>query len=67
MDDERLGEAIIRSRGEITIPVKLRKYLNLKQGEKIIFIRDKKGQTVVKKVKITYEDFDTNEERSTKE
>jgi len=40
MEEEKMELARITSKGQITIPVGIRKKLNLKEGDKVIFIED---------------------------
>lgn len=39
--------AKISSSGQITVPVEVRRALNLKPGDKVLFMRDEKGQIVI--------------------
>ena len=39
--------ASFSSNGQITIPVEIRKLLNLKPGDKVLFFQNKKGEIVV--------------------
>jgi len=56
-----LGSAKIREKGQITIPQEVRDALKVKPGDKICIVHDK-GQILVKKEKITYEDFDLDKD-----
>ena len=60
--DEVLGIAQVRARGEITIPEKARKFLELNPGDKIAIVYEN-GKTVFKKVVTSYEDFDSINEK----
>ncbi len=39
--------ATLTSKGQITIPVAIREHLDLKQGDKVIFIEDAQGIRIV--------------------
>ena len=45
MGEEEMDLARITSKGQITIPVGIRKKLNLKEGDKVIFIED--GEKII--------------------
>ena len=53
---EILGTTVIRKRGEITIPVEVRKYLGLKPGDNITLFFDD-GKVIVKKTEVVHKDF----------
>jgi AbrB family looped-hinge helix DNA binding protein len=43
--------ATVSSKGQVVIPVEVRKYLGIEQGDKIIFVLSEEGQVEVKNVK----------------
>lgn len=53
---EILGTSIIREKGQITMPQKVREYLGLKQGDKISIIIEN-GKILIKKAEMVHKDF----------
>ena len=58
--DKILGTAEIRSKGEITIPKEVRKYLKLEPGDRITLLWEE-GKVIVKREKTVHEDFELDE------
>ncbi len=56
-----LGSCQIRAKGEITIPKTVRKYLKLKEGDKLVILLED-SNILIKREKISYEDFDIKNE-----
>ena len=55
-----LGTAKIREKGQITVPEEVRKFLQLKPGDKISLVWEDK-KVIVKREKVTHEDFEIND------
>ena len=55
--NKHLGTAPIRARGEITIPIGVRKILQLKPGDKISW-NVEQGKVIILREKTIQEDFD---------
>jgi AbrB family looped-hinge helix DNA binding protein len=48
--------AKITSKGQITLPIEMRRKLNLKEGGKVAFIENQSGYTVVNPLQLAIED-----------
>lgn len=46
--------ATLTSKGQLTIPVAVRKKLDLKQGDKVVFIRDDHGVRILNASALTF-------------
>jgi AbrB family looped-hinge helix DNA binding protein len=45
--------AKVSANGQVTVPVKIRKILNLKEGDKILFFKRKDGEVVINNASAT--------------
>ena len=51
--------AKISTNGQVTIPIEVRRSLNLNTGDKLIFVYNKKGEVVLQKLNVSL--FNTQE------
>ena len=50
----KMEVATITSKGQITIPVAVRKQLKLEQGDKVVFIEDDQGVRILNAAALTF-------------